>query len=156
MARRTGTRTSPELEGLAERVRSLLRDGESQADFAARAGVSQAGLSGILRGAIPGIDVVIAIANAGGVSVEWLALGIEQPGHRERKTQVAARQENPLDYDLLRVVIEVVEKELKSRRKQLSPEIKAEVFALAYAIMRDEEDHQQGSDKIVRLARLAG
>lgn len=156
MARRTGTRTSPELEGLAERVRSLLRDGESQADFAARAGVSQAGLSGILRGAIPGIDVVIAIANAGGVSVEWLALGIEQPGNRELKTQVAARQENPLDYDLLRVVIEVVEKELKARRKQLSPDTKAEVFALAYAIMRDEEDLQQGSDKIVRLARLAG
>lgn len=61
-----------------------------------------------------------------------------------------------LDHELLRVVIETVEQTLQSQGRDVAPAKKAELLLLAYSIMLDEHDTQQGSDKIIRLAKIAG
>lgn len=129
---------------------------ESQSSFARRAGVSQAGLNRICNGGEPGLKTLTSIALAGGVSVAWLVGEDERRTPAHRVTEVASHGEMHLDYELLRVVIETIEQVLTSRRKTLTPDKKAELFLLAYSILKDEEDLQQGSDKIVRLAKLAG
>jgi len=49
--------------------------GASEAAFAEKANISQSGLNRILNGGLPSLDVLIAIAVAGGVNLEWLARG---------------------------------------------------------------------------------
>jgi hypothetical protein len=74
----------------------------------------------------------------------------------EAETAVATSAEIYLDHDLLRLVIETVEGALQSQGRNIAPANKAELILLAYSIMLDEETKQQGTDKIIRLARLAG
>ncbi|PPE80333.1 helix-turn-helix transcriptional regulator [Kaistia algarum] len=50
-------------------------DGSTQAAFATDAGISQAGIHKLLHGGEPNLGTLIALAKAGGVSVEWLATG---------------------------------------------------------------------------------
>lgn len=54
---------------------------ESQASFAARVGITQSSLNRLLHGGDPTLDTLIGIANAGGVTVGWLATGDDQGGH---------------------------------------------------------------------------
>ncbi|MBK5962159.1 hypothetical protein CCR97_28795 [Rhodoplanes elegans] len=67
---------------------------ETQAAFAARADISQSALNRILNGGDPSLDTLIAIANAGGVSVGWLATGESipaDPGPEVRLRRLAFR-----------------------------------------------------------------
>ncbi|MDE2577909.1 MAG: helix-turn-helix transcriptional regulator [Hyphomicrobiales bacterium] len=68
-----------ELAPLQKRIFQLIGE-ETQSAFAARAGISQSGLNRILQGGDPGVETLIAIANAGKRSVEWLATGREPAG----------------------------------------------------------------------------
>src|SRR5215213_824245 len=56
---------------------SQIVDDESESSFARRAGIAKSGLNRLLKGGKPTLDVLIAIANAAAVSVEWLATGAE-------------------------------------------------------------------------------
>lgn len=49
--------------------------GDTEAAFADRANISKSGLNRILNGGLPSLDVLVAIADAGGVTLEWLARG---------------------------------------------------------------------------------
>lgn len=69
---------------------------------------------------------------------------------------VASSGEVDKDHSLLRIVVEVVEETLQGRHVTLVPSKKAELISLAYSVMLDERDEQQGIDKIIRLAKLAG
>jgi len=62
------------------RVRSVIGDG-SVRRFARRAGIGATTLQNIVDGARPTVDKLVAIARAGGVSVDWLATG---EGPRDR------------------------------------------------------------------------
>ena len=69
-----------ERDRFIERLRSLIpKRGENQ--LAIRAGISPSGLRGALRNGNPGREMLVAIALATGVNVEWLATG---EGPRER------------------------------------------------------------------------
>lgn len=154
MARRvTSAAASAALSGFPDRVRSLI-GAESQAAFAERAGISQAGLSGVLRGAVPGLDVVIAIAKAGNVSVGWLAAG-ERPALPTGELVVAPENEKPLNQDILRVVVQTIEDFLQEQRRSLAAAKKAEVIALCYAIAMADNDRARRQDTINRLLELA-
>ena len=63
-----------ESDGLGTRFREILGD-ESVSSFARRCGVGESTLRNILNGALPRTDYLVAIANAGGVVVDWLATG---------------------------------------------------------------------------------
>ncbi len=61
-------------EGFVERLRQLI--GKSSArSFAQKAGLSDSTLRSILSGSKPTLDVLISIAAAGNVSIDWLATG---------------------------------------------------------------------------------
>lgn len=63
-----------ESDTFATRLRSLI-DGESIAGFARRVEVPEANIHTYLRGMTPHLDKLIRIADACGVTVEWLATG---------------------------------------------------------------------------------
>jgi hypothetical protein len=109
-----------------------------------------------MNGGTPDFDTLIAIANKNGVTVGWLAAGEAPSAEKRPGFDVAESAGDTVDYQLLRVVVETVAETLQSQRRVLPPATLAEVIALSYSIMSKEDDQQQGSDKIVRLARLAG
>lgn len=74
---------------LAERLRELIDQHPSLSAFARMCGVAEGTLRNVLEGAWPRTDNLIAIAAAGGVTIDWLATGkgvkfrrdlAEQPG----------------------------------------------------------------------------
>lgn len=69
--------TEQELILFQERLRHIM-SGESEAKFARKAGISQSGLNRILNGGLPTMDILIAIAIAGEVPIEWLITGKEE------------------------------------------------------------------------------
>lgn len=78
-----------ELPPFQQRVLQLIGE-ENQSEFARRAGISQSGLNRILHGGDAGREMLIAIANAGGRSVEWLATGEEPKNARSNVALVDA------------------------------------------------------------------
>ncbi|MGE0969488.1 LexA family transcriptional regulator [Klebsiella sp. WOUb02] len=62
-------------EGFHSRLRLLLERFKSNNAFAVAAGVSASGLNRLLEGGYPTLPILIALAKAGGVSVEWLSTG---------------------------------------------------------------------------------
>lgn len=144
------------LSGFHARFISLKNQGETDREFASRLGLSPAGVSRLMNGGKPDFDTLIAIANKVGVAVGWLAAGEAPSAAKPHVFDVAESAGDTVDYQLLRVVVETVAETLQSQRRVLPPAKLAEVVALAYSIMSKEDDQQQGSDKIVRLARLAG
>nr|WP_089084536.1 helix-turn-helix transcriptional regulator [Aquitalea magnusonii] len=65
----------PESSGFHQRLASLLPAFKSVRAFATASGVSQTGLQRLINGGEPTLSTLIALAKAGGVSVEWLATG---------------------------------------------------------------------------------
>ena len=61
----------------ASRLKSLIGD-KSLAAFSKKCGVGEGSIRQYLGGSVPGLDKVIAIAEAEGVSVDWLATGREE------------------------------------------------------------------------------
>jgi len=74
----------PGSEPLSDRVRKLIGD-RSIRYFAQSANIKNSTLQSILGGTKPTVDNLVAIARAGGVTVDWLATGEEPmwPGPRE-------------------------------------------------------------------------
>lgn len=63
-----------ESDAIVSRFREILGD-ESVSSFSRRSGVGESTLRNILDGAFPRTDILVAIANTGGVTVDWLATG---------------------------------------------------------------------------------
>ncbi|MBD8554879.1 helix-turn-helix domain-containing protein [Rhizobium sp. CFBP 8762] len=75
MAKKRSDRlTEQQLEDFRLRLREVL-GAESETQFARRANLAKSGLNRILKDGTPSMDVLIAIADAGGVNVGWLANG---------------------------------------------------------------------------------
>jgi phage repressor protein C with HTH and peptisase S24 domain len=58
-----------------QRLEELI-DGESVHAFGKRAGINDTSMRAYLRDTMPGLDKLVAIAEAGGVTLDWLARGI--------------------------------------------------------------------------------
>jgi transcriptional regulator with XRE-family HTH domain len=68
------------MTGFPDRLRSVIkRTGSTQAEFAKLAGTTQGWISDLLAGAEPSVPTLIALAKAGGVSLQWLAIGKPVP-----------------------------------------------------------------------------
>lgn len=64
-------------EGFHVRLKTLLSKFRSTNAFAVASGVSPSGLNRLLDGGYPTLPILISLANAGNVSVEWLSTGKE-------------------------------------------------------------------------------
>lgn len=71
----SSTKPEPESSGFHQRLSSLLPAFKSVRAFATASGVSQTGLQRLINGGEPTLSTLVALAKAGGVSVEWLATG---------------------------------------------------------------------------------
>jgi len=63
-----------ESDALTSRIRAVIGD-KKVTWFATECGVGESTLRNILNGALPRTDILVSIARAGGVTVDWLATG---------------------------------------------------------------------------------
>lgn len=90
------TVSEPNSDDMASRVRQLIGDGSAR-KFAQKSGIPPSSLQYVLEGGRTNVDNLVAIARAGGVSVDWLATG---EGPMNPGAAVAAElQEAPAVYD---------------------------------------------------------
>ena len=73
-AKTTKDTTKDLIGGFQGRIEQLLK-GESYASFGEKAGLSKSQIQSIMRGGVPRIDKVAAIAKGLGVHLDWLILG---------------------------------------------------------------------------------
>ncbi|WP_239689402.1 XRE family transcriptional regulator [Aquitalea pelogenes] len=81
----SSSKPEPESSGFHQRLSSLLPAFKSVRAFATASGVSQTGLQRLINGGEPTLSTLVALAKAGGVSVEWLATG-EGPSPKDQVT----------------------------------------------------------------------
>ncbi len=114
------------LSGVAQRLSQLEKRKGSRAALARASGIPETTLQMcVARGTDPSLRVLIAVARAAGVSVEWLATGQEassQPRGGVNIHRLALAIAN----------LEQVIEELGSRIKPISPEGKASIVAEQY------------------------
>jgi hypothetical protein len=111
------------------------------------------------RRSIP-YDALSTFCDDEGLSFDWLLTG---EGPKRRAAIDVAHEQAAiygmaarLDLGLLKDVITEVERDLERRGTRLSPEKKAEVIALIYEEIAEDEDKKAAmEEKIVKLIRLA-
>src|SRR5579883_1039430 len=70
-------------ENFAARLKELVREFGTRRRLATAAGVPEGTLQQYARGSKPGMDVLVKLARAGNVSLEWLVAGIGEMRPRE-------------------------------------------------------------------------
>lgn len=111
---------------LVKRMRELIAD-DSVSAFARRCGIGESVLRSYLAGSVPSADRLAAIAEARGVTTDWLISGREP---RLRADVIKAT--GGLDKQRLKDAIAAVEEGLRVAQKQLSPDKHAELISLIY------------------------
>lgn len=120
--------------------------GEPVAAFGRRCGTSESLLRGYLKnGNKPGLDHLVAIADAANVNIEWLATG-RGPKMRGSVAQPAPAQ--ALDEQLLARSIGTVEDGLRAVGRSLPPDKHAKLIQAAYNLL----GRLEASDKIAGQA----
>lgn len=131
--------------------------GESVASFGRRCGTSESLLRGYLKnGTKPGLDHLVAIADAANVNIEWLAAG---RGPKMRGDSVASSPAptsgttcfSEEDLERLIMAITTVEEALESIGSKLSADKRGHLIAAAYDILEDM-DQKANVIKFIKLA----
>lgn len=118
-----------ELEPFVARVKGLIGS-RSVREFARIAGVPEATLRATLNGSEPSRPLLIALARAGGVTIDWLATGIEMP---------AARPGSEFDRELMRAIIEGMEEGLAASGEAPRPASKAQFVLGIYDLLHGKQ-----------------
>lgn len=84
-------------EGFHSRLRDVLSKFKSTNAFATASGVSPSGINRLLDGGYPTLPILVSLAKAGGVSVEWLSTGNDTTKTGERNNVVVAGQSQIVD-----------------------------------------------------------
>lgn len=140
---------SEKADSLAKRIRhcaDLVGSGDA---LAQKAAIPRRTLETYLSGeAEPKASRLVSIARAAGINLEWLATG-DGPMRVGEGAVVA-----PLDRELLCLVIEEIEQLLNDVNGELEPEKKAELIALIYEEVREQEGKVDRA-RVLRLIKLA-
>ena len=145
--------------GFADRLQMLIDEGETQQSFALRIGTSLSNLKKWLSGeGMPRLDNAMAISDATGASIHWLATG-EGPRQRAALRGVEGSATTPaIDETVLVTVVSAVHAAMAQRGLRLPPEPLAKVIAAAYDftmaeadIARRSEIAARSSERILRL-----
>lgn len=142
-------RIQPRESELKDRLRSVMGE-ESQASFARRSGVAESVLRKYLAGAQPSTDRLVAMADAAGVSIEWLAAG---RGSRSRLGDRSTDGAPLSDRARLATAVRAVEEGLDAIGKKMLPAKKAELICAAYDLLA--EGSPQASAQITSFIKLA-
>ena len=110
----------------------------SERDFARALGLEPGTYRSLKAGTNPRLDTLVTIARRAGVSVGWLAAedGPKVPGQTQSQSMISGQA--LLDAELLREIVEIVEKALAAQKKTLPAAKKAELIAESYSFCMDE------------------
>lgn len=103
----------------------------------------------------PSFYAVVALADAAGVSLDWLSTGALP---RERGTQSSLADGTPLDLEKLEAATSLIEEWLEVHRRTMKPKKKAEVIAAAYEILIERTESTSDDsvrNNVIRLLRVA-
>lgn len=89
-----------ESDAIAERIKEVMSD-ESVSSFSRRCGFGESLLRKYLAGALPNAQNLAAIADAGGVTIDWLATGRPPKTRAEQRALAAAARPAAGEADLL-------------------------------------------------------
>lgn len=120
--------------------------------FAKKSGISDSLIRKYLSGSLPGMDKLIALAEAGGVRVGWLATGELPMRPGEAPPQATAAP--AMDLDALEDVITKVRTMVRNKRPDLSPRAEARIIRLVYEflIKQGETMDEAALDNVIELA----
>lgn len=131
-------------EALADRIRQVAAKVGGKTELARKTGIPLSSLNENLRGRKLSVERLIAIGGAGGVSLEWLAMGQGEPRRPAEPAaaaapDAAAQMRGPagfavIDAKRLATAIRVVEEEL-GRRGLVVPADKRANLAVALYLM---------------------
>lgn len=114
---------------LKDRLRLAIGDEPGNA-FARRAGVAESVLRKYLAGAQPSADRLVAMADAAGVSIEWLAAG-----RGPRKGAAGGVAVHLADLQRLTTAIGAVQQGLQASGRSFTPARYAELVVAAYQLL---------------------
>ena len=126
---------------LATRLRELLR-GQSVNAFAKKCGVPESSMRLYMAGTQPRPATLMKIANANGVTTDWLA-GRKGPAPDFGKSSVERALDSYLTATSLESFIEVLEDAQSKTGKRLSPRQKARLISVASQIASRLSDEDQ-------------
>ncbi len=89
-----------ESDAITTRIKEVVGD-KKVVWFASECGVGESTLRNILSGAVPRTDILAAIADAGGVTIDWLATGRPPKTRAEQRALAAAARPAAGEADLL-------------------------------------------------------
>ena len=128
-----------DVSGVIERLKSARESlGISQRTIAKRIGCSARSWEAYERGkSLPGFRILQSVASLG-IDIHWLVTG---EGSMTRSANVtSAAPPEPIDEDLLKMIIEELERFRESRNLSWSAERKARLITYGYAMMIEEKE----------------
>lgn len=132
-------------DGFVERLRQVIGEGSARS-FAHRAGLKSSTLQAVLKGSNPTLPTLIAIAEAGGVSVEWLAVGIAAT---ERGSALA--KQNNVDPAVLKLIARAVRDAHQAEGVNLPPDALIGEVASAYNELISRAEDPTDRDELESL-----
>lgn len=100
-----------ESDALTQRIKDLI-GGRRVVWFAAECGIGESTLRNILQGALPRTDILVAMANAAGVTVDWLATG--RPPKTRAELRAAAQPASSGPENALKAALQLAEDKIAS------------------------------------------
>ena len=146
-------RYRPERPAFAGRVKELADEFGSVANLAAAAGLSVGVLRKYMDGqSEPSRDRLIALAWAGHVTVEWLAVGAKPKRQEER---MVLEGSPPLDKKVMSDCLAGLELWLRENDVDLAPESKAEAVIAFYEATTDPDlQHLEPQKRLAKVRDL--
>jgi len=139
-----------------ERLQLIISREKSRSAFAKKCGVAESLLRNYLGGtSLPGMDKLIAMTEAAGVSIDWLATG-EGPMRRdqvERAPEPYSEERIGWDPELMTEIIQKFEKALTDRKAYVSPVEKGKMYAKLYEFYRAKKV-KIDADEVQRTIKL--
>ena len=143
---------------VAKRLSEVLGN-DSIASFSRRSGVPESNLrSYVKRGIKPGLDHLVAIADAAGVNIAWLAAGRgPKKGAAPSQVQQQAIQAAPapaLNPELLQAAVEGVQEGLRRINRTVPADKHAQLIVAAYELLLDGQGNVS-KNNVINFIRAA-
>lgn len=125
------------------RLQEVIGD-ESVSSFSRRSHVNEGTIRNVIAGAWPRTDNLVAMADAGGVSVDWLATG-RGPKHRAalHVSEPDAHYGQALDLQRLRLALTMAEDAAAAIPEKLAPERRAELVITFYQRLGESDEYKR-------------
>lgn len=151
--------TGPFKEAMSRRIRECARIVGSGDELARRSGVPRRTLETYLSGrSEPKATGLALIAEAAGVSLDWLLLGRGEPIPCGSGSPASSPTHAMIDVALLAQVVATIEDWLAANNRTLAAPKKADVIVLAYELVRQgaaNGEAESALQHVVRLLRVA-